>query len=123
MITFSRYNAPTSSLFKELMVLTMQSIYVYGIMLFMYKYNQNLLPRLAIFNIMFVKNKDIHEYNTRQSDNLHVTRGKFVSYKTVRHTGIHIWNNISSNVMPSNNSLSTFKHNLRKYLLHNVVLY
>ena len=120
MITFSRYNAHTSSLFKELMVLPLQSIYIYNVMLFMFKYNQNLLPKLALFNAMFVKNKDIHEYNTRQTENLHVPPGKFATLKTIRHTGINLWNNISMNIMSSNISLSIFKSNLRKYLLHNL---
>ena len=56
-------------LFVNLGILTVDRLFKYHIGLLMYKYNHSMLPRVLD---MFVKNCQVHTYNTRQSDLLHV---------------------------------------------------
>ena len=84
----------TDYLFNKLGLLKFSSINVYLISKFMYRKYNNEIPNLCIeFNI----NRDIHEYNTRQSTYYHVPRiksnlGKF----NIRFRGTLIWNRILS---------------------------
>ena len=61
----------TEPLFKSLCVLTIDKLHMYTVGLFMYKYHNGWLSH--IFN-MFERNSDIHHYNTRQSNLLHVPK-------------------------------------------------
>ena len=78
----------------------------------MYKICNGLLPE--VINVLYVSNKDIHSYNTRSSNLLRVPKGStnFVN------TSTRLWNVLLVNI-DVNVSISTFKHNLKTYLLHN----
>ena len=69
--------------------------------------------------IQYVRANEIHNYNTRQNNNLrpyrhldisHISR-KFIAYK-----GCHIWNQLPNNIKTVLN-VNTFKIKLKKYLL------
>ena len=58
-------------LFNKTQILQVAKVYMYSVMIFMYKYNNNLLP--SVFNNMFnLKNYDVHMYPTRQQGSFHV---------------------------------------------------
>ena len=62
----------------------------------MYKYEYNQLPELFIS--MFQKNNQIHTYCTRTASNLHTPIGNLnMIYRTVRFSGVKIWNSINKN--------------------------
>ena len=63
-ISFSKRKAHTYGIFKSLKLLNLDNIYLYKVLIFMYKYNQHLLP--GIFLNMLNRNDDFHQYNTRQ---------------------------------------------------------
>ena len=58
------WRAHISPLFDHLKILPLHKIYIYKIGTLMFKYSQDLLP--SIFDDVFIKNSQIHSYNTRQ---------------------------------------------------------
>ena len=52
---------------------------------------KRLLPE--IFSMMFVINKTVHKYETRQENMLHVPVGKTsLALKCIRYKGVSLWN-------------------------------
>ena len=106
-ITSSSYRAPSKPLFDRLKLLTIENVYYYNIMLFMYKYMKGLLP--DIFSMMFVINKTVQKYETRQANMLHVPVGKTsLALKCIRYKGVSLWNSLSDKIL-SDCNLFTYK--------------
>ena len=63
------WRAHSEPLFSSLCVLSISNVYMYKIGLLMYKYHHRLLPNILD---MFKQNSTIHQYDTRQSNLLHV---------------------------------------------------
>ena len=115
LITFSCYIAHTSDLFQDMKILTLSKLYILKVHIFMYKFENNMLPEL--FSSMFTTNSQIHTYPTRTSSNLHIPIGNLkMVYRTVRYSGVKIWNNMKSKINISSNFLH-YKFNLQQYLL------
>ena len=94
-------------------------LHVHCIFIFMYKFNQGLLPK--IFNDMFVRNAVIHEHYTRQSLNLHVPLGKSATLvRSIKFRGLFLWNNLKS-VIDTKCSIHTLKTNLKNHLQCNTI--
>ena len=55
------YDAPTDPIFKDLNILKLNDIYLLQLGIFMYKYQNNLLPN------SFLRTDQVHNYNTRAS--------------------------------------------------------
>ena len=113
-ITFSHYLAHTQSLFIDLFSLPLDKLILNRIGIIMYKICNDLLSE--VINVLYVRNKDINSYNTRSSNLLRVPKGStnFVNIST------RLWNVLLLNI-DVNVSITTFKHNLKTYLLHNTV--
>ena len=113
-ITFSHYLAHTQPLFIDLFLLPPDKLIFNRIGIIMYKICKGLLPE--VINVFYVRNKDINSYNTRSSNLLRVPKGSlnFVNIST------RLWNVLQLNI-DVNISITTFKHNLKTYLLHNTV--
>ena len=113
-ITFSHYLAHTQPLFIDLFLFPHDKLILNRIGIIMYKICNGLLPE--VINVLYVSNKDIHSYNTRSSNLLRVPKGStnFVN------TSTRLWNVLLVNI-DVNVSISTFKHNLKTYLLHHTV--
>ena len=74
---------------------------------------------ISYVNDMFILNKDIHMYSTRQSSKFHVPNTKFSKVKkSIRYKGVIIWNYISDK-MSTSCSIKTFKYYVRNYLFSN----
>ena len=94
-------------------ILSVKRLYSYNVGLFMYKYSNQLLP--DVFNDLFSKLADVHEYNTRNASTQHVyvcfqgtTRGQ----KTLSYCGARIWNYILVNV-DSKCAIGSFKKRIQ----------
>ena len=109
-ITFSHYLAHTQPLFIDLSLLPLDKLILNRFGIIMYKICNGLLPE--VINVLYVRNKDIHSY----SNLLRVPKGSmsFVNIST------RLWNVLLLNI-DVNVSITTFKHNLKTYLLHNTV--
>ncbi len=64
------YCKSTKSLHKELNLLLVEDIYKFGVLKFVYKQQNNLLPN--VFRQFYIEKASIHSHNTRQSRDLHV---------------------------------------------------
>ena len=62
-ITFSKLNSYSSPLFKSLGLVKFFDIALFQIVIFMYKFHNNVLP--AAFHPFFTKVTSVHNYNTR----------------------------------------------------------
>ena len=80
----------------------------------MFKYSLINLP--SPIRTMFIRNNEIHNYNTRNKTTLHVPIGTTeTTYATFRFHGIYIWNLISERI-PTDVSYSCFKHILNRHI-------
>jgi hypothetical protein len=105
----SSRNASCRQLFKDLNILTIQSQYIYSILLFVTKSKDQLLS-----------NSQMHKINTRQTFNLYVPTANMTMYqKGVYYSGTKIYNHLPTAIKDLSNDKNKFKLALKKYLLHN----
>ena len=80
----------------------------------MYKYSNGLLP--DVFNILYIKNSEIHTYSTRSKDLYHILHGT----QTCSNISAKIWNSFPVNINV-NVTLIKFKESLKLYLVNNTL--
>ena len=66
------FYTPTNTLHKDLNILQIKDICKLKVLNFVYNQRNNKTPN--IFENYFIENKEVHEHNTRQWHNLHLTR-------------------------------------------------
>ena len=65
-ITFSHYLKSTSPFFRTIEILNLKQIVIHRITLMMYKNMLTMLPKFI--SMLFKKNNEIHNYNTRRGN-------------------------------------------------------
>ena len=89
----AKWNAPSTPLFNQLHTLKLHDINKLQTGCFMYKIMNDNLPDL--FNYNFILNQQVHNYNTRHSNNIHEIRCNTTTRKnTVRYLGTSLWNSL-----------------------------
>ena len=107
-ISFAHYLDPPSPLFQRLNILYFKKLVTQRIALLMFKYNMGILPHPI--TDLFALNKERHNYNPRQTDDLQVNAGRSeIVYKLFCFHGVHIWNHISQK-NPIHVAYACFKH-------------
>ena len=107
-ITFSPYLAHTKKLFLDTNILPFQKLVIHRIGIQMFKFNLGVSS--VALNNLFVRNSNIHNYNTRNKNKLiYKLIYKFI-YKNFRYSCVNIWNNITDKI-DTDTSLLTFKNN------------
>ena len=87
------FYTPTTQLHKELRYPLVKDIEKINVCKFVHKQSNYKTPK--IFNDLFTENKDIHKYNTRQSQNLATPLAATnFSQKTIDFRGPRTWNSI-----------------------------
>ena len=72
---------------------------------------------MALHNL-FVRNSNIHNYNTRNKNKLRSAIGRHTFiYKNCCHISVHIWNNINDKI-DTDTSLLTSKKTIENTTLH-----
>ena len=113
--TCSPYRAHSKPLIVANKVLSVHEINVYIVGIFMYKYCNNGVP--DIFNDFFQRNCELHNRNTRQSNDLHVRLARLDVRKcSLKIHGATIWNEIPMYIKLAS-SVNVFKQMLRKHLI------
>src|SRR6218665_1221630 len=108
--------ASTNQSFCELHLLSLENINSYQILLFMFSFHNNLLPKslLNTFALDIKKNSDFHSYNTRSSFHY---RSQYARINTRLFsfvcTGPILWNRLP-NTLKNTYTLASFKRNLKK---------
>ena len=113
-ITFSDFYAHTDHIFKSLFILNFEQIYLYSVLLFMFKHYHKKCP----LSMNFLFNENIHNnYNTRQISHycLPLYRLK-ICQSNITYKGAKIWNTIV-NKIEVNCCYYTFKKQIKKILI------
>ena len=115
--TNSIWLAHTDPLFQSLKTLKIHDLYVLQTAEFMYKYLHDLLPHDLFDDHYFVTRQDIHPYDTRTSQDLHIrhTNTKLAE-NTIKTQAALVWNSLSDPLKHSP-SLAIFKATLKKQLI------
>ncbi len=106
-ISNSEYLSHTEPIFKMFKVLNIFDMFTKEVAIFMFKYNNKMLPRS--FENFFQTHKENHNYNTRNRNDYKIPIHKINSILTV---GPKIWNGLPQNVKMSA-TLGQFKSNLK----------
>ena len=99
--------------FHKLKILRLPDIYRFSILVFMYKYKNNLLP--ATFDKFYQENKDFHRYPTRGASNLRPPKVKSkLSNSFIRKAGVLLWNEFSPKIIHHINfNIGSFKRQIK----------
>jgi hypothetical protein len=109
------YDAHTDPLFKELKILKFGDIYLFNLCMFMFSYNNDLLP--DPFRNFFQPVNRIHQYNTRNSGLLYIPFCRTnIRRFSVFYQGLKFFNKLSSDIR-STFSIASFRNKFKKYLL------
>ena len=78
---------------------------------------------IKVIRMLFARNDQYHNYNTRQSRSLHpsVGRGEAI-YMSFSFHGVNIWNYLSKHI-PTNVSYNHFIKLTKSYVLNNNIIY
>ena len=108
-VTCSPYRAHSKPLLVANKVLSVHELNVYIVGIFMYKYCNKGAP--DIFNDFFQRNNELHNRNTRQSNDLHVRFARLDVRKfRLKIHGATIWNEILMYITLAS-SVNVFKQN------------
>jgi hypothetical protein len=111
-ITLSEYRASAQPLFAKLKLMTVEQLYKYHIIIFMYKYTKERLP--TSFNELFTRNNQTHQYNTRQTTGYrHNMPKQTITSFSIKTQGPLIWNKCS-HVLKESKSLHILKTKLKQ---------
>ena len=112
LISNSHYLSPSTPLFLKLKIIPLYDLVRLNTSLFMFKYHKNLLP--CIFSRMFQTNSSIHNYSTRQCQNLHHPLYRSTSlYNSLSAVGVREWNSLSHDLR-SSSTVTKFKSVYKK---------
>ena len=119
-MTFKSYFEHTEPIFQELQILNIYKVNDYLTSLFMFRYFhlQN-LPE--IFTNYFLTNKEIHNYNTRNSSSLNKKcyRTNYTKH-TLANKGTDVWNNLPTQYKKIQ-FYGIFKKTIKKFFLHLII--
>ena len=79
----------------------------------MYRFDHGLLPKSLLK--LYIKNQDVHNYNTRQQNCPHISANNCSTYsQSYLYKAPNLWFNLKLCT-----SLEQFKNRLKKYLINN----
>jgi hypothetical protein len=90
-----RKRESTKNAFRELKILRLPDIYIFSVLIYVYKFKNRLLPQP--FFTFYTTNNQIHNYPTRNAAQLRAPSAKTkLAYSFVKITGVNIWNDFST---------------------------
>src|SRR3978361_879684 len=93
------------TVFQNLKILTVFSLYIYEICIYIYKHKDK-----------YYRNKNLHNLNTRIKDNFHTNCYRLdITKNSVNCLGLKIYNKLPTNIKESNN-VNQFQKNIKIYL-------
>ena len=116
-ISHAGWRDHTFPLFTKLNILRLEEIHFYKIALSMFKVYHRMTP--TVFSGLFIRNTEIHRYNTRQAEHFHVPQSR-TNYmlRAISVKGVNVWNKIHVKVN-HNCSFVSFKVALKRYIINN----
>ena len=115
------YLENTEPLFEKLEILNFMKLVIHRIAMLMFKNSKQIVP--ITIHILFTRNDQHHNYNTRQSRSLHPSVGSGEAiYRSFSFHGVNIWNHVSKHI-PVNVTYIRFNKLTKSYLLNNNNIY
>jgi hypothetical protein len=115
-ICFLRKFDKITMYFSKLSLLSLYEIHRYELVFFMFKFYKGLLP--DVFQNYFVRNNNIHAYNTRNANNLRIPLYRSVlGQNSFHYNVVKLWNDVGSKLYKASLSCSSFKRLLKSSLL------
>ena len=74
MISYSKLNASVDHLYKYYNIMQLKKIFFYKVALLMFRVKTSSAP--SVFRELFIENRNVHDYFTRQHDKFHVPNAK-----------------------------------------------
>ena len=118
-ITFSRFDASTHMIFRDLNILPLYNLVQNRISFFMYKHVHGLLPE--VMNDLYTINNEIHTHNTRQCHLFHINKGYTNVYaRSFSNISPRVWNALQKKI-DVKVSISKFKKLSKRYFLEHIL--
>ena len=120
-ITFSSYFKHTEPLFQKLEILNLKKLVIHRIAMLMCKNSKQEVP--IAMHMVFARNDQYHNYNTRQSRSLHpsVGRGEAI-YRSFLFYGVNLWKYLPKHI-PVNVTITRFNKLTKAYLINKNITY
>ena len=119
-LQFKARKTPLKSLYTAFDVIKLKDLHYLNICCIVHKfiYSPCLLPEAI--NDIFRKNKQVHQYGTRQKNDLHPVKinTRLYGEKTISFQGRDYWNKLS-NSLKEVTSVAVFKRKLKQHILDN----
>ena len=116
--TYSDWSAHSAPLFKQLNILTISDLNVYLTCNFIFKVVSEPVPSSLPCRALFQFNSDVHHFNTRQANHLHLPKFHSSQCKfSIRFRGAQLWNTFIT-LSSNSTSVNQFKHKLRIHLMN-----
>ena len=116
-ITSAGYRAHTDPIFNDLQLLKLPDIYIYCVMIFVFRFVKGLLPN--VLKDFLQRNSEISTRMTRNRHKLHLPKFRTIMYKnSIKYQGVKEWNN-RIDLIDDKCSIHTFKKKIKKLLLEN----
>ena len=120
-ISYSKWNASVDHLYKYYNIMQLKKIFFYKVALLMFRVKTSSAP--SVFRELFIENRSVRDYFTRQHDKFHVPNAKRnYMQRTISYRGVIVWNHITSKHITYDRSLLSFKFALRKYVFNDDTL-
>ena len=111
-------SAPIKNLYSNFNTLPLQSLRDFKIISLVHKFVHNVSGLPPIFCEYFTYNSQVHSYNTRQCEGLHVSSVSIAhGQKSLKCLGTKLWNNLPNSIK-SIRGEKTFKNRLKLILLN-----
>ena len=112
LITFSKYDAHSRPLFIRLSILNVYEVHKYQLLSHIFCISNNLIKN--VYSQQCYKlNSDVHQYNTRQRNNLNIPKCRtMIKQNTISFQGPKLWNALPMDVR-SSSSLNIFRKRIR----------
>ena len=110
------YNSPSKELYVEYNTLSIPDMHTQQILMLVHKfiYHKHCLP--IVFSNYFELNIDVHKYDTRESNDLHVTAiNKNYGKRSIKHKSSILWNKLP-NAVKGYSSIKSFNKRLKAFL-------
>ena len=102
-------------------IMQLKKIFFYKDALLMFRVTTSSAP--SVFRELFIENRNVHDYFTKQHDKYHVPNAKRnCMQRTISYRGVIVWNHITSKHVTYDRSLLSFKFALWKYVFNDDTL-
>ena len=121
-LAYKDRRAHSAPLFVQFKILPIYELFDFNVSQFVYKWYNNLTIYPKLFGNYFRLNEQIHNYPTRQHNDLHAYRFKTnIGLYSIKTQGQMTWNSLPAFIKNSR-SLIVFKENYKSYLINNIIL-